>query len=102
MTMRRLLLSGLLTTALAAGRAAAQQGDDFGMLRAPAARASGLPRGVEPSRSDAPPPNPFPLTPAAGAWLICAAPSLGPDGAELARQVCLDLRRNHRLNAYIF
>jgi hypothetical protein len=47
-------------------------------------------------------PNPYPITAEVGPWLICAAHYVGPDGAELARQVVVELRDKHRLNAFIY
>src|SRR5262245_10488122 len=78
-------------------RARSQAPDDFGVLKTSPAPAptgkspSALPAGVVPARTaaDTSPPNPYPLTAEAGAWLICAAAYTGPDGAELARQVCV-------------
>src|SRR5262249_6590701 len=51
-----------------------------------------------------PPPvhNPFPISPAAGPWVICAAHYAGPDGFELALQVTKILREKHHLSAFLF
>lgn len=115
--MRRFLY--LLAVAAVAGglatgdRAAGQPDEGFGVLKttpAPAPTATpptspapaALPAGVEPARTTAAPANPFPLTPDAGAWMICTATYLGPDGAEVARQLAVDLRTRHRLPAYIY
>jgi hypothetical protein len=89
--------------------------EPFGVLRgtppAPTSGASaGLPPGVEAAaptnqpayRPSTPRPrNPFPLTSAAGEWLICAAHYSGPDGFNLAHQVAIILRDKHRLPVYI-
>lgn len=101
--MRRLLLAlplGAAIGLLSAGRAASRP-DDFGVLKgAPAAAGTKVPAGVEPAA--APPPNPYPIGPEAGEWVICAASYVGPDGVTLSRQVCESLRQQHRLAAYIF
>jgi len=82
--------------------------------RPAAAPSPGLPAGVVPAlpggparetTSSTPPPQPttpFPVVPEAGPWMICAATYFGPDAPELARQVALELRNRHRLDAYIF
>jgi hypothetical protein len=112
--MKRLLLllpvAAALGLLLAGQRARSQPPDDFGVLKTrPAAQPSpGLPTGIAPAQTtDAvspSPPNPYPLTREVGPWLICAANYQGPDGAELARQVCVYLRENptQRMAAYIF
>jgi hypothetical protein len=65
--------------------------------------APGLPAGLEPAVSPgAPPPALYPVTPAAGPWMICAAHYAGPDAPELARQITLVLRNTHNLPAYLF
>jgi hypothetical protein len=94
-TMRRLLLLPAgLAAGLVLGRGAA-------VSQPPGTPgAAGLPAGVEVDRAAAA--NPFPLSPAAGEWLVCAAHYAGADAPELARQVALDLRNRHRLNAFIF
>src|SRR5262245_8895512 len=76
-----------------------QTGDGFGTPRpSPApATASALPAGVEPAAAA----NPFPLTQAAGSWLICAAHYPGPEGMDLAIQTVNELRTKHRYQAYI-
>jgi hypothetical protein len=65
-----------------------------------------LPPGMTPagsaSENFSAPVNPFPLTPEAGPWLICAAHYVGRDGAELSRQVAVELREKHHLNAWIY
>jgi hypothetical protein len=127
--MRRLLLLlpfGLALGALAgSGRAVSQPEADFGVLRdgpppatprlpagavpaaplpAGAAPAAGLPVGAVPAgpaAAPAPAPTLFPIGPEAGPWCICAAHYSGPEAAELARQVALELRNKHRLPAYI-
>lgn len=115
--MRRFLF--LLALAAVAGglaigeRAAGQPGEEFGVLRttpaaaptatpSPAPSPASLPAGIEPARPTGAAANPFPLSAEAGAWMICAATYLGPDGAELARQLAVDLRTRHQLPAYIF
>jgi hypothetical protein len=64
-----------------------------------------LPAGVQVAGGGAPPaaqaPNPFPLCPEAGPWLICAAHYSGVDAPELARQVAVLLRNKHRMKAWI-
>lgn len=113
-----LLLAGLLAAGMLTSPARGRP-DDFGVLRTtpsspPPATSPGLPRGVEPPSGyglprgveppEGPTPvhNPFPITPAAGPWVVCAAHYSGPDGFELARQVANILRTHHRLPAYIF
>jgi hypothetical protein len=54
-----------------------------------------------------PPPAPdmnqdIAVTPQAGPWLICAASYTGPNAPYLARQLALQVRERHRLNAYVF
>jgi len=116
--MKRLLVLSLLATVAAAlavaPRVHSQPGDDFtSTLRttpapAPASRSapstSTLPAGIEPVQpaANAPPPNPYPLPADAPPYLICAAAFAGPDGAELARQTCAELRQKHRLTAYVY
>ena len=73
---------------------------------------TGLPRGMDPDRvvpsrtsaepAPVPVPNPYPLPTNARPWMICGATYLGPDGAELARQLALELRTKHRLTSYIY
>lgn len=124
--MRRLL--GLAMAALVgmlgwASLASSQQGEDeFGVLKtAPAKSAApasspttpgaspaprNLPQGIEPNTGSASPrsapENPYPVTPDAGAWMICAATYIGPDGPVLSRQVATELREKHQLATYIF
>src|SRR5262249_42137949 len=43
-----------------------------------------------------------PLTPQAGTYLICAAHYIGPEGMELARQGAVELRKRHKMPAFIF
>ncbi len=66
--------------------------------------ARSLPVGAIPAPRVEPqyPVTPFPITPEAGPWAICAAHYSGPDAPDLARQVCLELRNKHRLPAYVF
>jgi hypothetical protein len=65
-----------------------------------------LPAGIEPAGAGGPasaaPANPFPVTPGAGPWLVCAATYVGPDGAELSHQMALELRNRHGMTAYIY
>src|SRR5437868_4497453 len=42
------------------------------------------------------------VTPQAGAWLICAASYSGPNAPYLARQLALQVRQRHGINAYVF
>ncbi len=42
------------------------------------------------------------VTPGAGAWLVCAASYSGPNAPYLARQLALQIRQRHGLNAYVF
>ena len=42
------------------------------------------------------------VTPQAGPWLICVASYSGPNAPGLARQLALQVRERHRLNAYVF
>ena len=114
--MKRLLwwLPVLAVVAFGVGsRVAARPDDDFGQLRTtplappPASAPSGLPAGVQPIgtpglASRPPVPNPYPLPAAGKPWMICAATYLGPDGAELARQLAAVLRNEHHLVAYIY
>lgn len=89
-----------------------QAAEEFGVLKtAPAAPSASppprqVPAGVEPVKAEAPPPpkpaNPYPVAPEAGAWMICAASYLGPDGPELSGQVARELREKHKLAAYIY
>ena len=95
-------------------RASARPDDDFGQLRTTplAPQPSGLPAGVRPDRlpmtglggAAAPvlTPNPYPLPTNAKPWMICAATYLGAEGGELARQLVVVLRTEHKLTAYIF
>jgi hypothetical protein len=123
---RRLLLlpAGLLAAGMLIPPAQGRPDETFGTLRttpvAPKAPASGtplprgavpdydgyggndLPQGVEPDSRPAPVHNPFPISPAVGPWVVCAAHYAGPDGFELARQVTTILREKHRMQAYIF
>jgi hypothetical protein len=63
----------------------------------------GLPTGVEPAASDpARPVNPYPITAAAGSWVICAAHFPGSDGFDWAVQTVNELRTKYRYQAYIF
>jgi hypothetical protein len=80
---------------------------------------SGPPRAQEPGQGGYPPvsfgtsptsgllpaPGPgseFVVTPAAGPWLICVASYSGSDAPELGRQMVLELRNRHKLEAYTF
>ncbi len=105
--MRRYLVLPALAAAvslLAIGyRATAQQGETFGGLKSVPASTS-LPTGIEPMNSAAPSPtpNPFPLTVECGQWMICASHFIGFEGADLAKQMVLDLRNRHNLNAVLF
>jgi hypothetical protein len=112
--MKRLLwwLPALAVVAFGVGsRVSARPDDDFGVMRttplAPPAAPSGLPAGIRPAGTTAPGgrapvPNPYPLPANGKPWMICAATYLGPDGAELARQLAAELRDKHRLAAYIY
>jgi hypothetical protein len=63
---------------------------------------AGLPMGVEPVATDpARPVNPFPITAAAGAWVICAAHFPGTDGFDWAVQTVNELRSKYRYQAFI-
>jgi hypothetical protein len=42
------------------------------------------------------------ITPQAGPWLICVGSYSGPNAPYLARQLALQVRERHRLNAYVF
>jgi hypothetical protein len=44
----------------------------------------------------------YPCTPDAGAWMICVHEFRGPDAAELARQMALQIRQRDNLPAYVF
>jgi hypothetical protein len=96
-------------------RATARPDDDFvGQMRTTplAPPPSGLPAGVQPDRlptpgrggapAPTPIPNPYPLPTNGKPWMICAATYLGLDGAELARQLVVELRTKHKLSAYIY
>lgn len=97
-------LAALMLRSQAIGR----PDEPFGVLNTtpPAASspAPGLPSGVEPLGGTAAtkPANPFPLTPEAGQWLVCAAHFSGPDGFDLAVQSANELRTKHRLQSFIF
>ena len=68
-----LLPAGVALGALMIGTdVAGQTGDGFGTLRTSPPAATGRPGGVEPA-GPAGVANPYPLTPAAGPWLVCAA-----------------------------
>jgi hypothetical protein len=108
--MSRLLLSLPCGLALAVLLHAQQPG---GLPLEPAAPASnGLPPGLVPDTGASTPiaspsqpispPNPFPIMPEAGAWMICAASYVGPDAPELSRQLCLEVRNKFKMPAYIF
>ncbi len=109
-----LLPAGLLAAAMIVRSASGRPEEPFGVLRGtpsapPPAGSSALPPGVVPARGAAMsgpdraprPHNPFPLTAAAGDWLICAAHYGGPDGFHLAHQVAVILRDQHRMPVYI-
>ncbi|MFQ3652180.1 MAG: hypothetical protein SNJ75_17825, partial [Gemmataceae bacterium] len=67
------------------------------------APSSGLPMGVEPVAAEpSRPANPYPITPAAGHWVICAAHFPGSDGFDWAVQTANELRTKYRYQAYIF
>src|SRR5947209_1600836 len=70
--------------------------------RAPAEPAPGAPAQPAPGAAAGPAAALYPVTPEAGAWLICAASYMGPDAPELARQVVLELRNRHHLPAFVF
>jgi hypothetical protein len=53
-------------------------------------------------RVEADPNKPYPITPQAGEWVICANSYMGPDAPELARQLVLVLRGRDNLAAYVF
>lgn len=42
------------------------------------------------------------LSPQDGPWLICAASFYGDDALEFARKFCLELRRDYKLNAFVY
>lgn len=44
----------------------------------------------------------YTVTPVAGPWLICAASYTGPEAAQLAQELVLDIRKTYRLNAYVY
>src|SRR5207244_2864268 len=111
LAMRRLLLLPLAALGVTVSTYA-QSTEEFGVLKTtpattPAAQAPrNVPAGIEPVRpapqATTRPANPYPITPEAGTWMICAATYLGPDGPTLSAQVAKQLRENHRLAAYIF
>lgn len=98
--MRPLLPVGLALGWLA-GEAFGQQGVDVRALQGPSAPGPPGQLQVAPA-APAPAALPFPISPDAGEWVICAASYSGPDAPELARQVALVLRDRHRLPAYTF
>ena len=53
-------------------------------------------------RVETDPKKDYPCTPDAGAWMICAHEFHGPDAAELARQLVLQIRQRDNLPAYVF
>jgi hypothetical protein len=65
--------------------------------RALLAHVSGAPQRVE-----ADPQKDYPITPAAGPWLICAASYSGPEASALARQFVYQVRAKYNLPAYVF
>jgi hypothetical protein len=114
--MNRLLLVALLAAlrlfALTDSLEAQTVEKEFGVLQvpgtahpqaqiAPAPTPAPLPSGLEPAQPSATT-NPYPLTPTAGPWLICAATYQGPDGFDLALQVAQQLRQEHRMTTYIY
>jgi hypothetical protein len=117
--MKRLLVLSLLAAAAAAlpPGVRSQPGDDFGILKTSTGPSPGasrparssLPAGMEPAGAapGSSAPNPYPLPADAPPYLICAGAFTGPDGAELARQLCAQLRecpqlREKRLMAYVY
>jgi hypothetical protein len=53
-------------------------------------------------RVDTDPYKEYPCTPESGAWMICVHEFRGPDAAELARQMVLQIRQRDNLPAYVF
>jgi hypothetical protein len=51
---------------------------------------------------EADPNKEYPVTPEAGAYLICAASYTGPQAAQTAHELVLDIRRHFNLPAYVF
>src|SRR5262249_9965400 len=53
-------------------------------------------------RIEAEPGKDYPVNKEAGNWLISAAGFRGPQAAELARGLCLEIRQQFNLPAYVF
>jgi hypothetical protein len=51
---------------------------------------------------DADPNQSYDVTPAAGAWMICAASYSGDEAGDIAHRMVLEIRRNFGLPAYVF
>src|SRR5437870_4891388 len=51
---------------------------------------------------DADPNQNYPVTPAAGPWMICAAYFTGPSAPDLARQMMFLIRSRYHTPAYVF
>ncbi|MFO0846421.1 MAG: hypothetical protein U0797_29310 [Gemmataceae bacterium] len=113
--MRKLLwlpLAAALGVVVGGSQAFGQAAEEFGVLKTTPAAAPvnppprAVPAGVEPVRPATPaaarPANPYPVSAEAGAWMICAASYIGPDGPELSRQVAQHLRERHKLAAFIY
>jgi hypothetical protein len=48
-------------------------------------------------------PSPYTVTPQAGRWLVCVATNyVGPEGRQMAEELVAELRRDYKLNAYLF
>lgn len=55
-----------------------------------------------PAQVDVDPNREYVVTPEVGPWMICAAYYTGPQAAELARELVLEIRSRFRLPAYVF
>lgn len=69
----------------------------FGSLLGLVVLAAGVRGGV-----DADPAQEYPVTPAAGQWLVCTASYRGDSSGKLAHDLVLELRQRYKLPAYSF
>jgi hypothetical protein len=51
---------------------------------------------------DADPNKDYPITPAAGPWMICVTSFMGPESGKLAHDMVLELRQQYKIAAYFF
>jgi hypothetical protein len=59
------------------------------------ATSAGAQKGTDPSQD-------YPITPEAGAWLICVPAYVGPEAPQLAHEMILEIRNRFKLPAYVF